>query len=344
MKKLMMSVMILGSMSASAIDITITETACSNSGVYTNANCAQLTNEVKNLVDEDLPDVSIGDYGTGIANANGFAYKGLGSDYSDTFTFFSVRGALGAAVDGDIDKPEAANGIGIGAAVTVGLNLDILPVDKIGPVDLDKMDLFVSFMSYNMDQDQDDLEIKGDISSFAVMARYRIVDGIDFVPGYMLQWGGVYLHTGLQRSSWDASVKSIFDDQQVDINGANATFKNANAKFDIDTTTTTIPVEISTYLRAAYVFTLFGGAGFDLVSGSTDVSLKASGTVEAGSASDYAASISASESDSGDADLTNFRAFFGVQFNIPFVRVYAQMNKGIGNDLIGANAGVKFVF
>ncbi len=344
MKKLMMSAILLTSFSASAVDINLSVTCGDIGGTTTTGNCKALTDQINDELDENLPDADIGDYGTGMANANGFAYKGLGSDYSDNFDYIMIRGAAGAAVDGDIDDPENADGIAVGASITVGLNLDLLPVDKIGPIDLEKMDLFVSFMSYDIDEDDKDLNIKGELSSFGVMARYQIVDGKDFIGGHMFEWGGVFLHTGFQRSSWNVDLKSDFDDQEVDAGGGvTGTFQDAFAKFGVESTTTTIPVEVSTYLRAGYIFTFYGGAGFDLVSGTTDVDLSAGGSID-GDSTTYSATMDASEDATGDADATNFRGFFGTQFNIPFVRVYAQVNKGFGNDLLGVNAGVKILW
>jgi hypothetical protein len=343
MKKLLIGMILILPISSQAINITINQTTCSNANGYTFAVCTQLTGEVQKLVDSDLPDVSIGDYGTGLANANSFAFKGLDSDYSDKFTYFMVRGGVGAAIEGEMDKPEKASGVGVGAAVTAGINLDILPVDKIGPVDLSKMDLMVSIMSYDLDQDNKDTNIKGEIGHFSVMARYQIMEGKDIFPGHMLEWGGLFLHTGFHRQSFDASLTSQFKDQQVDVGGVDATFGDSSAVFKLKTSTNTIPFEVSTYLRTIWALTFFGGAGFDIVSGSTDVDLSASGTVSGGT-NDYAANIVAAESDSGDADATNFRAFGGLQFNLPFFRVTTHVNKGLGNDLIGVNAAIKILW
>lgn len=343
MKKLLLVVaMATLSMSGYAVDVTVTETACGT----TQSICDALTAKLQSAVDADLPSVTLDKYGTGLANANGFAQKGMTSDYSDRFTYFMVRGGLGAAVDGDLDKPENASGFGLGASATVGLNLDLLPVDKIGFIELDKMDLFVSFMSYNVDQDSDDFSAKGDFSHLGVMARYQIMEGKDIFPGYMLQWGGVFLHTGFQRSSFKADLTSSFKDETVEISGGQtATFGNSSATFALDTTTTTIPIEISTYIRTIWALTFSAGAGFDYVMGSTDVDLSASGTASGnGAASSYAASISASDNASEDADATNFRAFGGLQLNLPFFRIFLNYNKSLENDLVGANAGVKILW
>lgn len=328
------------STSAFAVSLNVNTTSC---GTLPTNLCNELEGAINSLFNEDLPEVSLGEYGTGIANAQGFTYKGLGSDYSDVFDYFVVRGGAGASLEGDSDN---VNGFGAGAAATIGLNLDILPVEKVGPIELDKMDLFVSFMSYSPEFDQEDISVKGDISHFSIMARYQLIEGKDWVPGNMLKWGGLFLHTGFQRSSIEADATQSFSDEVVEIGGGQtATMTNTTANFTFETSNTSIPVEVSTYIRTAWALTFFGGAGFDFVTGSTDISLNASGNaVGDGSTGGYTATISADEDASGDADATNFRAFIGGQLNLPFVRLYTHFNKGLGNDLVGASAGLKILW
>ena len=314
MKKLLMGALLGASLSASAVTVTITQTSCSLPGGSGGAACNAADQAMQDFVDADLPEVSLGDYGSGIANSTNFAYKGLNSDYSDIFDFFMLRAGGGIAVQGDMSEPEKAEGIGLGASVTVGVNLDLLPVSKIGPIDLSKMDLFVSFASLDQEQDLEETNTDVELSHFAVSARYQIVDEKDIIPGTLLQWGGVHLHTGFQKSSIKGTITQKFDDQVVDLgSGQTATFGNSSAKFQLESSTFSIPIEVSTFLRAGYVFTFFGGAGLDIVSGSTDVSIGANGTA---TGTGYTANISADESDSGEAEATNMRAFGGLQFNI----------------------------
>jgi hypothetical protein len=114
----------------------------------------------------------------------------------------------------------------------------------------------------------------------------------------------------------------------------------------MDSTVTSIPVELSTYLRMAYVLTLYGGVGFDYnLSAETDVDLNASGNFSgSGSGTTYSATINANESASGEGAATDFRRFVGIQFNVPFVRIYAQMNQNFGGDLNGFNVGLKMTY
>jgi len=340
-------------MAAQAIDINVATTNCpvglGGAGTSTeSAACTQIRQDIEKQVNGDVPEVSIDKYAEGISDSTAFAMKGQGSDYADDFDIFTIKGSLGAAFKGDMDEPEQAEGIGLGAAVTVGVNLNLLPIDKIGGIELKNFDLFFSAMSYNTDQDLEDLTLEGDTSSLGMHVRWRFIEGVDIIPGNMLRWGGVQIHTGYQRNSMKIDMTQSLKDQKVDA-GANgsATFGDSSVKFNIDSQTSSIPFEISTSIRALYVFTLYTGFGFDYnVSGNTDIDLDASGTVtgDSGTASGYEASINANESGDGSISATSMRAFLGLQFNIPVVRVYVHANKGLGDDQLGVNTGVKITW
>lgn len=352
MKKLLLVLSLcVISFQTKAVDITVTVNNCGSlTGTANSGNCGSFTDELRSYVNEDQPDVSIDKYADGVANANGFAMKGQNSEYAENFSLFVFKPSFGLAVQGDIDDPESAEGVGLGGALTVGINLDLLPIDKIGPIEFKKMDLMVSFMSYNLDQDVgDDATGEGDVSSFSIMARYRILDGMDIVPGYMLEWGGLHIHTGLQRNKMGIELTQSFADETVtdDSTGATGTFSDGQATFELDATTTSIPFEVSTYLRALYVFTLYGGLGFDYnLTSETDVSLNASGNFAGtgGGASGYDADVAANEDASGEGMATNYRGFVGLQFNVPFVRIYVQANKSFAEELVGVNAGLKITY
>jgi hypothetical protein len=347
MKKLwMMGILGLGFvMQAHAITINVnrTDSGCG----ATEAICVALHDALRTELNKDTPDVGVGKYADGVADATGFAMKGQTSDYAENFNYFVLKPSFGVGVRGDMNDAQSADGFGLGGALTVGLNLNLLPVEKIGPVELKKLDLFISFMNYNVDQNQDKSSFKGELSSFAILGRYRIMDGKDILPGYMLEWGGLHLHTGFQRNKMAMKLTQGFDGTTVDVDTGSGTgsvsLDGVSATFDLDSTVTSIPVEVSTYLRMLYVFTLYGGLGFDYTIGKSDIGVTANGSVNDGT-SGYGATIDADESGDGKAKATNFRSFAGIQFNVPFVRVYAQMNKGLGSDLVGANFGIKVTY
>ena len=142
-------------------------------------------------------------------------------------------------------------------------------------------------------------------------------------------------------------LKKDFEDETINESGATGTFSESNVTFKMDSTVTSIPLEISTSLRALYIFTLYGGLGLDYnVSSETDVDIDASGNFSGsdGAGTTYNASISADESASGEGMATNYRGFVGLQFNVPFVRIYVQANKSFAEELVGVNAGLKITY
>lgn len=347
--KMIMSLMlVISQLSLYAVTINVTQTACTN-GLP--GFCDALQTAVNNELGADLPDVGLNKYSSGIANSNAYAISGQTSEYADQFSLFVLKPSFGLAVSGDINNPESADGFGLAAGLTVGLNLNLLPIDKLGPIEFKKLNAFITFMSYSVDQNFDQTNVKGDLSSFALMFRYQLYDTISIVPGHLVEWGGVQIHTGIQRSSFELKVRQGFDDQivstTVSSQPVSGTFTNTSVNFGIDSAVTTIPIEVSTSIRLGYIFTLYSGLGMDLGFGDATVNLNASGTVgasDSGSGSNYAANITADEKATGSVDSTGFRGFLGAQFNIPFFRIYAHVNKGLSNDLLGANLGVKILW
>lgn len=310
-----------------------------------NADCEQALQDAEDQANADIPSISEDDYAAGISNSVNYAYKGSGSDYSDNFAVFVVKASGGVGVqseDPTLKDTDKLEGIGAGAAVTLGLNLDLLPVDKIGSVEFKKLDVFLSFMSYSMDNEFDDFAFDGDISTIGLFARYRLIDSVSILPGSLLEWGGLHLHTGIQKSTMNLSLSQNF--KGTETSGAYTINYDADAVFDIESSVTSIPIELSTYLRAGYILTLFGGAGFDINMGNTDVTLSGDGDLEQDGTGTPVGTVIADGDGSGSPEATNFRAFGGLQFNIPFVRVYAQVNKSLGSDVLGANAGVKILW
>jgi hypothetical protein len=343
MKKLLGLLLLSTSFASQAQIFDITINDC---GGLSTTQCSQIENELEDSANADLPDVSLSKYADGIANSVALAPKGLDTDYANDFDLFLVGVGGGLAVDGDLSKPESASGVGFNGAILAGVPLKLLPVKKLGPVDLNKAQLFFSFFSYSLNQKQDESEFTGKLNTMGAHVRYQLVDPKTVLPGYMLQWGGVHLHTGFQISKNKLGVESSIPDTETELDGApgtTASFENGTAEFTIDTSTTSIPVELSTYARFLYVFTLYGGVGMDFNSGKTDIDFESGGDiVGSGLATGLDANASLDESESGKVKGSWFRYFAGLQFNIPFVRLYAQLQKA--GDVQAVQAGLKILY
>lgn len=345
--------LLITSLSASAIEITLGTPTCT--GTFS-ANCAAFTTEIRTELNDNLPDEDITKYANGVSNATVIANAGKGSDYGQNFDLFTVKLSGGIGLDAStsgFDDMKNANGFAVGGGLTGGVNLDLLPIKKFGFIDFSKMDLFFNISSLSIDRDIDDSTAKGSIGGFGFMARYRLIDAKDLPSKYLMQWGGLHLHTGFQRSTMDINYSQDFDDQTVsyDAGGGitlNGTFNNAKGIFDLESETNVIPIEVSTYMRFLYVFTLYGGAGLDIASGESNIKFNGSGSISgtatAPGTGTYSNTMSADESASGSPEATNFRGFIGLQFNAPVVSLYVHVNKNVSKDIVGANFGLNIAW
>lgn len=307
--------------------------------------CATLKSELESQAEKDLPDTTLDDYTVGVGNAVAMAGSD-NSDYADKFNLFMFKySPIGVGISGSGDAGEANNldGIGFQGVMQVGLNLDMLPIDKIGPVELKKLDIFGSFFSTKLNEsnDEEGTETEAEVSAFGVHARYHLVEGVDLLPGYLAEWGGLFVHAGFRQSKMKLNMTQDIDDTDISEGGVTAKFTNTSAEFEMDSSVTSIPIEFSTYFRFLYVFTLYGGAGYTLNTGSTDINFTASGDIYEGS------------NDVGDVDLddkndgtpkSTARYFAGLQFNLPYFRLYTHVNKAIGENVASAHVGVKILY
>ena len=63
-----------------------------------------------------------------------------------------------------------------------------------------------------------------------------------------------------------------------------------------------------------------------------------------GGASAGTITTSANIDGEGDASPLVFRGFAGLQFNLPFVRIFGQVDKSLGNEVVALSSGVRFVY
>jgi hypothetical protein len=224
-------------------------------------------------------------------------------------------------------KEGATGGLAAMPWVSVGLNLGMLPVDKVFGVDLDKLDVVTSFMSYNSELDAGESNFNGELSTFSLMFRYRFLEDVAVVPGKMVHWGGLHLHAGFRRSTMKASVSQNLGNftQTENVGGIGDIDFNVNnmvVNFDIDNQVNVIPIEVSSYVRLAWAFTVYGGVGADIMLGDGKMNLTANGDMDAaGGGGTMTADISSTAiNGSGDA-VSGGRAFLGFQLNLPFVRL-----------------------
>lgn len=345
MKKLIV-LSLLFSFAASAGVFKITNRNCGVGG----SACQAAMDQLENDINADLPDADASTYLPGMANAAIASGKSQSGDHSNDLDFMMVSANVGVGLDtGDQDlndfisgdaEANQIRGFGLNAAITIGLDLGILPVDKLGPIDLEKMDLFVSAMKLEEGKEGVDDQY-AELTYFAVKARYHLYEGNSILPGGMLKWGGVYVSTGIEKSSLRMVLQEQFADSSTS-GGVTASY-NGTATFGADIDVTSIPIEVSTYVQTLYALTFYGGLGVDFNFG------------EAKSVANLSSNISVTGGDSGTGTLdlgstgepesVGARGFFGLQIGVPLVKFYVQLNKQFtGDNVAGVGAGLKVIW
>lgn len=333
-----------------AIKVNLAQVAC-NLTELTAEECASLLDDARERILENLPDVSLEDYADGIADATGFALQGQGSDYGENFDRVIVIPTLGFAIQGDTSEleedPEEAEGLGVGGAITIGINMRHLDRSKFGPIDTNRLDLFGSIMNYRLKQPFDEVSTTSNIFSLALYGRYRLINDKNYLKHHLLEWGGIHIHTGLQYAKSKIEATQNFKGEVYRSGVLEARFNGGDVDLTLDSYVFTIPVEISTFFRVGYLLTLYTGMSVDFNYGESEIELGANGSISGGVTvldNDFEAEFDRDASVDGEPSPMSSRAFLGVQFNLPYFRTFVHLNKGIGNDLIGAYGGVKFVF
>jgi hypothetical protein len=319
---------------------------------------AAIEAEVQKAEDEinsDLPSASTPSrLMEGMANSSVLSGKGVGSDYASGMEVFLIGAGVGLGADLEKNKDADADlsGAGVQGGLILGTNLGWMDTQKILGLETNKLNVYFNFFKYDLDKASGDTDIKGDLSSYGIHFRYDWITGSDSI---WFGWGGVKVHTGYEYNSTKLKLSSKIE-ENIEVTEAGGTYTSnivGNPFAQIDVSTFSIPLEISTSLRFLYFFTLYGGLGADYNSGTA----KGSGDLNSNSAAVNCSGVcSPSAGNVGTIDTTAnidgegkvnpflFRGFAGLQLHLPYIRVYGQVDKAFGSELVGASAGVRFVF
>jgi hypothetical protein len=228
--------------------------------------------------------------------------------------------------------------------------MGILPVEKIGKIDMERMNLMVYLMKDDYEDTAGGIDNAG-IKSFGVMASYKWKDGKGTRAA---GWGGVKLHTGYQYNSIDFNFSKTLNEPFSATSGGVTASGTIIGKpsAGLEVATHSIPLEISTDVRFLYILSLYGGLGLDYSWGEakSKVGLNAStadlctGVGATCTSGQLDVTPEANINGNGKADAFGSRAFLGLQVNVPFVRIYVQGNKNLSNEMVSGAAGVRLAF
>lgn len=296
-----------------------------------------------------IPNVDQSKFFSSMANASAMATKTLGSDPINEFEYAMIGLGVGAGLDlddknfddmkdanGDYDF-DSAPGAGVAGAFTIGSSGRFIKSKRF---DMKKWAFFLNYFPYNYEKD--DVEIK--IRTTGLHARYQLWEGKEVLPWNMFNLMPVYVTFGYDHNKLTAKYTDVFNISKLQ-SSYSATF-NATGVIDVDVTTVSLPLEISSGLQIGYLLTLYGGLGMDLNfgEGQGNASLTNSAVTLSDGTNTATGTASLSLGDNGDPKNFFSRYFAGVQFNLWRLKVYAQAEKTFGRNLYNAQAGIRMIF
>ena len=317
--------------------------------------------KAENDVNKDFPSGTPDRLMEGMANSSVFAGKGIGTDYASNMSVFLIGAGIG--VGADLAKPKDTDsdlsGVGVAPGVVVGLNLGFLDAEKILGMHTDRLNLYFNFMNYTHKQvlsdkagEESDITLK--TLSFGTHVRYDWITG---AGNKALGWGGVKFNFGFEynRTNFDFKTK-ISEDINQTVSGTGEVLSGTISgapQASILASTMSIPVALSTDIQILYFVSLYTGLGVDYNMGEAkgkgdlngnDSTVTCTGGAACGSTRNIVVRPKANLDTSAKVDPFTYRAFAGFQFNLPWTRVFVQVDKSLSNDLVGATAGLRFAF
>ncbi len=199
---------------------------------------------------------------------------------------------------------------------------------------LDRVRIFLHAMAFDMPSQH---ILTGSLQNFGGSLQLQVIEGADFK---VAAWNGLALTGGYNATLFHLKLES---DLPIDttVDGTEIGW-DATGSYDIDATTSGVPLEVSTAFRVL-VITVFAGAGYDFVTASATRTAALGGPVEATRSGQDASLGTATVSLDGDAegDRQMLRAFGGAEVRVFVIKLYGQLNVA-DNDTVGGHVGIRF--
>lgn len=320
--------------------------------------------KIQDEINDGLPSAPPERLMEGMANSSVFAGKGIGTDYASNMKVMLL--GVGAGVGADLAKSESVedgkktiSGVGVAPGLIIGANLGFMDTARILGMDTNRLNVFFNFASYNHKQQiskkvGEESDAKLDMMAFGTNVRYDWIKGNG---NKLLGWGGIKFNFGYQYNKTNVMFNSNLSKDVNETTGSGETVQgtvSGSPQAIINIATHSIPISLSTDIQLLYILSLYTGVGADYSWGQArgkgslnaeQSTLNCSGGVTAcATPRDIDVQAAANIDSTGKVNPLGFRGFAGVQINLPFIRIFGQVDKSLGSELVGATAGLRFVY
>jgi len=300
---------------------------------------AELENELTHL----FQTYRLHDYLQSFGDAQSFATRGMGVDYASNFraVMLGLAGNLSLNVEKgylptDTKTRPPAAGVGTNLTFMAGVNL--------GLIGLDGLRLFGNYFQRSGSFD----ELGAELSNWGVHAQLKLFGpGEERLLNALLRWGGFDITSGVEHANLRLTLGGKSWKRQIPVGmvaGESARIDlDIMGAFTMNTSTFSIPLELTTNLRLLYILSLYGGVGFDWQLGgksemAIDLGGRMVGVVPSRNVSMDVGAAHVSASDSTTPSKGRLRGLLGLQANILMVKLFLQLNV-VPDDPVLASVG-----
>jgi hypothetical protein len=340
---------------SNSVDFTLSPGSQAALTAATGMSQPDLERLIKGKLDELFQVTNAGRFLQNFGDAQSFTSKGMGVDYASEATYFEVGGATSFALGMDRTyQPGNTNGfpiqgVGLNASVMGGVSLGFLGI----PVMVFGNGMHVPTQRYG--------DMSGSLDNWGVHAQLRLFGPSRGMSGLkmLVRWGGIAVTTGFDYSHMHLGLThdvlsnfNIPNGVNVDVTGSAA----GQARFNVDMTTKSIPLELTTSLRLLTLLTVYGGMGFDFqLGGGSAVDLALDASMLGHIPANPLTGGQASNPDLGTAQIhavanvdpsaAKIRGILGLQVNLFMVRLFTQVNIADTNPTMASlAAGVRVAY
>lgn len=302
-----------------------------------------IVNNFQTEINQDIPLAAPQRLADGMVDSQTLSAKGMATDYISHFDKIAIglAAGVGADLEKDTQKDSDLAGIGVTAGFHFGLNISAFTDKEIVGLDPKKLTLLFNFMKLNPTSDFDAASMKSELLSFGAMLSYKLKDG---ETSRLFGWDGVRVHTGYQYSRADVSFSASLNASDVDSTAVGTISAKDVANFE--TSTHSIPLEISTGVNFLYVLSFYGGLGTDINFANASVKgnpeTQNSNITIGGNARTIG--VTTDLDNKGKVQPLFLRGFAGFQVNLPYTRIYVHANNVFGTELYSVATGLRLAF
>jgi hypothetical protein len=295
----------------------------------------ELTKQLQSQIGNLFQATNVGSFLKDFQNAQSFSSKGLGVDYASEATLAEIGATATLSFVSNVDKAYKPSGSYTDPPISGGgANFSLMGGLGLGLIGVDPLMIFGNWFKGSATIGQ----LDGSYQNWGLHGQFRLF-GPSRTPSatkLLVRWGGIAVTSGADYSKLTVSThKQIKSTITVpsDISGAAgasvslASDVNGTLVFQLDQTTWSVPLEVTTSLRLLSLVTVYGGLGMDwqLGGGSNLKILMDNATITNNGASLGTVSINATGQAKPSA--ARLREIVGVQLGFfDFVRLFVQVN------------------